>query len=692
MHFGICFRGITIVCSWFKWTYARGLEGVGLTLENTDEKLAEFFSQDRPFVEAFKCLFENASDIIYILDKRGNFVTVNCKAEELTGFKREDFVGKSFRKIISFRSLPTAIKGFLAVTRGKEIRTELEIKTATEKTVLVEVTSRPLIIKGKIVGTLGIARDISERVQMENRLKEANRKFKMFCEAAMEGITVVDAKEDLIFVNKAFADMLGYKENELIHTNLRKLVDEKSFKEIRRQTEIRKKGEVSRYELIMYGKDGKPHIVQVSASPVLNEDGQFVGSLAIVMDVTERKRMEEALRESEERFRKIFESANDSLIYLDRSGRILDVNEKAVKVFGGSKEELLGKHFTKVGILSLRDMPKLLSNFARILRGKEAYVSLRITNKKGQEIYLECSSSIMKIDDKFVGILVIARNITERKQMEKKLEEYSQHLEEMVEKRTRQLKEAQEQLIKSERLAAIGQVAAMVGHDLRNPLTGISGATYYLKTKLGPEMNEKLKEMLELIEKDVEHANEIIKDLMEYSKEIKLELTETTPRTIVKETLFLIEIPDNVQVLDSTQNEPKVKIDLEKVIRVFSNLIKNAVDAMPNGGKLTITSKESDGNVEITFADTGTGMTKEVMGKIWTPFFTTKARGMGLGLPICKRIVEAHGGNISVESTVGKGTTFTVILPIEPKSKKEKGGEKIRVNVPESLLSTTTKA
>jgi len=252
------------------------------------------------------------------------------------------------------------------------------------------------------------------------------------------------------------------------------------------------------------------------------------------------------------------------------------------------------------------------------------------------------------------------------------------------------LKEAEEQLIKSERLAAIGQVAAMVGHDLRNPLTSIKGATYYLKKKLGLKMDEKAMEMLELIEKDIEHSNEIITDLMEYSKEIRLELTETTPKSIVRDALSLVEVLENVQVLDLTQSEPKIKVDVAKMKRVFGNLIKNAIDAMPIGGKLAITSRESNANMEITFADTGIGMTKEIMEKIWTPFFTTKAKGMGLGLAICKRIVEAHGGNISVESTVGKGTTFTVAVPTKPKIKE--GGEKIWMNVPESLLSTTTKA
>jgi PAS domain S-box-containing protein len=271
----------------------------------------------------------------------------------------------------------------------------------------------------------------------------------------------------------------------------------------------------------------------------------------------------------------------------------------------------------------------------------------------------------------------------------KQIEEYADQLELKVKQRTKELMEAQNRLLKSERLAAIGEIAAMVGHDLRNPLTGIAGATYYLKMKSGPKMNKKTKEMLELIEGDIEYSNKIINDLLEYSREIQLELTETTPKIIIKEALSLVKVPKNIQVSDSTRTEPRIRVDVEKMKRVFINIIKNAIDAMPKGGKLTIKSKKTDGNLEIAFADTGIGMSKDVVEKLWTPLFTTKAKGMGLGLPICKRAVEAHGGNISAESTVGKGTTFTVTIPIQPQLE---GGEKIWVNMQESLLSKTTKA
>ncbi|MGA3191747.1 MAG: GAF domain-containing protein [Candidatus Bathyarchaeia archaeon] len=252
-----------------------------------------------------------------------------------------------------------------------------------------------------------------------------------------------------------------------------------------------------------------------------------------------------------------------------------------------------------------------------------------------------------------------------------KLEEYADHLEAKVEERTRELKEAQNRLLKSERLAAIGELAGMVGHDLRNPLTGITGAAYYLKSKVTEMMNGKAREMLEIIEKDIAYSNKIINDLLDYSREIKLELVESSPKAVVEEALSLVRIPRNVKVLDLTENEPKVEVDVDKLKRAFVNIIKNAVEAMPKGGRLTIRNKTSTNDCEIAFSDTGTGITDHTLQNMWSPLYTTKAKGMGFGLPICKRLVEAHGGKIAVETALAKGTTFTVSIPIHQPKQEE---------------------
>jgi signal transduction histidine kinase len=260
------------------------------------------------------------------------------------------------------------------------------------------------------------------------------------------------------------------------------------------------------------------------------------------------------------------------------------------------------------------------------------------------------------------------------------VQDYAIKLELKVADRTRELKEAQDNLLKAERLAAIGELAAMIGHDLRNPLTGIAGASYYLKTKYGPRLDDKANEMLDTVEKAVQHSNKIVNDLLEYSREIRLELDVANPKVITKESLAAVEVPRSVRVVNLTESEPELRVDVDKLKRVFVNLIKNAVDAMPEGGTLTIKSRLKGENVEISFSDTGTGMTNDVLNKLWSPLFTTKAKGMGFGLPICKRFIEeGHGGKISVKSTPGRGSEFVISIPL--KTKAEERDEETLVNV-----------
>ncbi len=766
----------------------------------------------------FRSLVENAFVGIAISDLRGRLKYVNKALAELLGYFVPELLNQQFKNFIHPADRGKVMRLFLRIIMLRREPRQLEFRSVRRDGSVLNLWSKPsrFIVNGRTVGFHAIIVDITELKMMEKKLKETNRKLEMLLETAMEGITIVDSNDNLSFLNKAFAGMLGYEKEELLGVNLRKLVDKEGFEKIRKETEARKKGVTSRYEIKLYCKNGDPRIVQVSASPFWDGDGNFAGTLAIIMDVTERKKMEEKLRESEEKFRgmaersfdaiaivnlegnityaspsvgkvlgypqnevvgksfleyfspdtlsnasqlfadlmqgksleglqlglprkdgtiatveinaapiimngkvtgiqavfrditerkkieerlreseerlrSLIEYAPDAIYINDLNGKILEGNKQAEILTGYKKEELIGESILEAGLLPEKYIPKAIEAIQKNLSGQRTGPDeFELVRKDGSRVSVEISTLPIKIGQR-IEILGIARDITERKQMQKKLEEYSQHLEALVEQRTKQLKEAQEKLIKSERLAAIGEVAAMVGHDLRNPLTGIKGATYYLKTKLGPKTDGKTREMLELIEVDVQYANKIITDLLEYSKKVHLELTEANPKTIITETLHLIKAPENIQIIDQTQPEPKIKIDVEKMARIFNNLITNAIDAMPSGGKLTITSRKSNDNVEFIFADTGIGMTKETMEKIFTPFFTTKAKGMGLGLPICKRIVEAHSGKISVESVVGEGTTFTLTLPIEPKTREE-GGEKTWITVPESLSLTTTKA
>ncbi|MCX8177262.1 MAG: ATP-binding protein [Candidatus Bathyarchaeota archaeon] len=260
----------------------------------------------------------------------------------------------------------------------------------------------------------------------------------------------------------------------------------------------------------------------------------------------------------------------------------------------------------------------------------------------------------------FIGLMFVTKRDTDTVSLasfivlEKKLNETNE-----------KLKAVQEELLKAERLAAIGELASILGHDLRNPLQGIAVSTYYLKTKFNIE--DKGAEIIKNIETCIERSNKIINDLIEYSEVIQLELTETNPKRLVDNALGQVSLPTNVKVVNQNDSSLRLEVDSKKIERVFVNIIKNAFDAMPNGGTLTIRSKKTSDCMVFTFEDTGEGMTEETLSKLWKPLFTTKAKGMGFGLVISKRFVEAHNDKITVQSIKGKGSEFTVTLPLDPK-------------------------
>jgi signal transduction histidine kinase len=226
----------------------------------------------------------------------------------------------------------------------------------------------------------------------------------------------------------------------------------------------------------------------------------------------------------------------------------------------------------------------------------------------------------------------------------------------------------EEQRLRLEKLATMGELAAMVAHDLRNPLTSIRNASYYIKKTCPARANSECKtalEMLDIIEQETLFANNIINDLLDFSAKRPLQKTSQNINGIIEASMMKSNVPKNVNIEIHFAKKATASVDERQLERVFLNLVKNAAQAMHDGGKLTVTTKETNDFVEIVLADTGVGIPEESMRKLFTPLFTTKAKGIGMGLAICKKIIEEHGGTISVKSKVGEGTTFTIKLPKE---------------------------
>jgi signal transduction histidine kinase len=224
------------------------------------------------------------------------------------------------------------------------------------------------------------------------------------------------------------------------------------------------------------------------------------------------------------------------------------------------------------------------------------------------------------------------------------------------------------ELEEAQRLSAIGQTAGMVGHDIRNPLQSITGEVYLMKTELDSLPNnqtkENLKESIDLIQKNVEYINKIVADLQDFAKRLNPRKERLSIQTVIRDALSIVTLPSEIQVDIKIEEENKMAIaDRDMTKRILSNLIQNAVQAMPQGGKLTLQEESNGHYVIISVIDTGVGIPKEAKKKIFTPLFTTKSKGQGLGLAVVKRLVEAQGGTIRFESEEGKGTSFIVQFP-----------------------------
>ena len=378
----------------------------------------------------------------------------------------------------------------------------------------------------------------------------------------------------------------------------------------------------------------------------------------------------------------------DGVTVTDMQGRISDFNRAASEQFGYEKEEAIGKTPGELFIAE-KDHPRFFEALEELLSGKPIEASDYLCKRKdGTEFPVNVSLSVLRdTEGRPSAIVAVTRDITERKQMEQEIRDKSEQLEaqneelqaseeelratnEELQTANEELRETQEQLVRSERLAAIGQLAGGVGHELRNPLGAIKNAVYYIKGKVTKsELGQKeprVMEFLDIMDDEINSSNKIINDLLGFSRVGKPSVSPTQIDKMIEDSLSHLTIPENIELtkkLDTDLSE--VEIDPAQIQQVLGNMILNAVQAMPEGGKLIVAAREKDKFLEVEIADTGGGIPQEAIDKIFDPLFTTKAKGIGLGLAVCKTIIDRHQGNIEVASKVGKGTTFTVKLPLK---------------------------
>lgn len=336
----------------------------------------------------------------------------------------------------------------------------------------------------------------------------------------------------------------------------------------------------------------------------------------------------------------IISTIPDSLILADLDSKIIRVNEHLTDFFGYRESELIGEPISKLfDDNDKTNCDRILKELSdkKLIRNQE----LVLMTKRGEEKHLLFSGSIVQSKKgRPVGITCILHDITERQEME-------------------------ERLLKSEKLASIGELARQVGHDLRNPLAGIKNGIYMIKKKNEQMPADERKKVCEWIETAIEDSNRIITSLVDYSSDLQLDLELCTPKSLTNNALSKVKIPNRINVINLSTDEIKMFIDAQRIENVFASIIQNAIEAMPEKGLIQISSELKDKNAEITFTDSGPGIPEAILPKLFSPLVTTKAKGMGMSLAICKRVVDAHGGKVTVENANGKGAKFAFTLPVE---------------------------
>ncbi len=633
----------------------------GIFRDITERKKAE--DALRESQANLQTLFNSLEDFLWVLDLKGHILRVNRIVLKRLGYLEAELLGENVLKVHPPDRHREARRIIADMKAGKAEWCPIPLmdKDGTQIPVETKVTRGHW---GDQEVLFGISRDITERQRAEEGLRLEKAYFEQLFASSPEAIVVVDNDGRVQRVNSEFTRMFGYTPDEAFG----QLIDDLlvSSDDLRREalalTRQVVAGREVALETVRRCKDGSLLDVSILGAPIKVGSGQVAG-YAIYRDITERKRAEKALKESEKKYRTLVESAQEGIGFTDPDENIIFVNEALAELLAYKKEELLGLNLSRIS--DKEEFVKFRKETKKRRHGESSRYETKLYTKAGEAKYFSISATpLFDGNGTFTGTLGLLTDITERK----KAEEERLKLE-------NQLRQAQ-------KMEAIGTLAGGVAHDFNNLLGGILGYSSLLLSKLPSEdVNHRY---VELIEKASRKAAELTNRLLGFARQGKCEVKPVDINRAIQGVVELLSasIDKNIEIkADLCKDNPFTKGDPNQLEQVLINLCVNARDAMPDGGELSIGSRlvhldeefvskhlgSIPGDyVRISVSDSGMGMDEETKAKIFDPFFTTKGQGegTGLGLSMVYGIVKNHGGYLSVYSEVGKGTKFELYLPL----------------------------
>lgn len=527
-----------------------------------------------------------------------------------------------------------------------ETKDEL-IKSRDHLDMMVQDRTRALVKMNR-----DLEQEISEHERDKELLTYERDKLRKYLNVARIIMLALDPDEKVILINKKGCEILGYSEHEIIGENW---FDKFIPAEKREKSRIGFKkfmtgmtGQVESHENVVVSKNGRQRLIAWHSTLLRDEANNIIGGLSSGEDITERAYAEEARRESEEKYRDLFENANDAILIVDADLNYIDVNNRAIELFEYSREEMLRMNI--LDVIPSEQKPRSEKEFKK-LKNKEPYDKFvgKLITKSGRRLDIEVSSSPIIKDGKLIGSRDIVRNITDRKRLE-------------------------EELLKREKLESLGVLAGGIAHDFNNLLTAILGNISLAKIHAEPA--SKIYSLLGEAEKASLRSRDLSRQLLTFSQGGSPVKAAVNIGELIKETAAFSLSGSNVKCIYKIADDLRpAEVDAGQISQVINNLIINADQAMPEGGTITIecgnVTIEPDNKlllqagryVKIGVQDRGTGIREEHLNKIFDPYFTTKQKGSGLGLASAYSIVQRHNGRLTVESTLASGTTFHVYLP-----------------------------
>ena len=588
---------------------------------------------------SFKELIDSLDDVAFAASLDGSLRTVNRRVTELLGVAYNDAIG---HKLYEFLDEPERSDFEAGLARFLERRrwsglVRIRLKDSS-RILYFDCALNAIVKNDEVVGVSTLARDVTEE-------REKERRFTELFETLQEGVYFSTPEGRLLEANPALVSMFGYSSREdLLAQEASALNFDSTQSPVLGRT-ADDRGGVRTREITMRRKDGKLVICQDSSRAVWDPSGKIIRYQGTLVDITERREMEKKLLQQEEFHRYLLESFPDLILVIDLEGRYSFVSSRIRDLLGYRPEELTGKNIDELQNVST----EFLDLYRDLINGHKLFGFCEYSARHRDEAWRTMRASASPLFDaekKLSGVIVSVRDIT----VEKKLEQ---------------------QIIQSERLAAMGQMIAGFAHELNNPLTSILGVSELLQEG---EKSETAAKQLNMLQQQARRAAEIVQNLIYFSRppapgKSPINLSELVQRTLH---LHAYSLRKSNVVVDFVPDYslPVTKGDPHQLMQVFLNLILNAEQAIHevrDRGTITIRLSRGSGNtLTVSFADDGPGIPADILPNIFDPFYTTKrpGRGTGLGLSICKAILKEHGGNVEVATDPAGGAVFSVRLPI----------------------------